>query len=66
MKTHVTTELVELRAVQAQARRDEVFGGMSDTERQMYDVRAARISQLDKQTAEIAPYEADLRRLPTP
>ncbi len=54
MKLDKEIELVGLRALQAQARRDEVFGGMSPAERQVYDERAARIVQLENESFEFS------------
>jgi hypothetical protein len=43
-------ELVRLRKAQRKARQDEVYGGMSRTERAEYDSRAERIRELEKCT----------------
>jgi hypothetical protein len=47
---HVETPQIELKRLQTEqtkARQDEVFGGLSPTERSAYDKRQSRIDQLE-------------------
>ncbi len=48
------TELERLRTQQAQVRADEVFGGLSLTERTAYDRRRDRIIELERDLSEIS------------
>jgi hypothetical protein len=42
------TELIRLRNAQSKARQDEVYGGLSPTERAEYNSRAERIRELEE------------------
>ena len=48
------SELARLRKRQLQARQDEVYGGLSESERAEYDTRGERIKELDAELQTLA------------
>jgi hypothetical protein len=55
------TEIVRLRREQSKTRQDEVFGGLSVTERDLYERRRERIGELERGLSEMDS-EIDTRR----
>ena len=55
------SEIVRLRWEQAQTRQDEIFGGLSATERYAYERKRDRILELERRLSE-ADSEIDTRR----
>jgi hypothetical protein len=56
------TEIVRLRGEQSKTRQDEVFGGLSATERDLYERRRERIRELESRLSERDSVMDTLRR----